>query len=58
MAVGFLDDFFQGSPSSLLMSLLGSKRISKEDADSLKRLIENNSAAPSRKKGTRHDERT
>ncbi len=51
MAVDFLDDFFQGSPSNLLMSLLGSKRISKEDADNLKRLIENSSAAPSRKKG-------
>src|SRR5580692_6529477 len=31
MATDFLDDFFQGSPSSLLMSLLGSKRVSKED---------------------------
>jgi predicted transcriptional regulator len=58
MAADFLDDFFQGSPSGLLMSLLGSKRISKEDADNLKRLIENSSTAPSRKKGTRHDERT
>ena len=54
MAVEFLDDFFQGSPSNLLMSLLGSKRISKEDADRVKRLIENSSApAPSRKKGER-----
>jgi BlaI family penicillinase repressor len=53
MAVEFLDDFFQGSPSNLLMSLLGSKRISKEDADRVKRLIENSSApAPSRKKGS------
>ena len=52
MAVEFLDDFFQGSPSNLLMSLLGSKRISKEDADRVKRLIENGSApAPSQKKG-------
>jgi predicted transcriptional regulator len=76
MAVDFLDDFFEGSPSNLLMSLLGSKRISKEDADSLKRLIEesrlrqpaedsrpkrpteDSSAAPSRKKGPRHDERS
>lgn len=51
MAAEFLDDFFQGSPSNLLLSLLGSKRISKEDADRLKRLIEDSSAAPSRKKG-------
>jgi BlaI family transcriptional regulator, penicillinase repressor len=52
MAVEFLDDFFQGSPSNLLMSLLGSKRISKADADRVKRLIENSSApAPSQKKG-------
>ena len=58
MAADFLDDFFQGSPSHLLMSLLGSKRISKEDADGLKRLIETSSAPPSRKKGPRHDDRT
>jgi BlaI family penicillinase repressor len=58
MAGDFLDQFFQGSAPNLIMSLLGSKRISKEDADSLKRLIENSRAAPSPKKGARHDECT
>jgi BlaI family penicillinase repressor len=58
MAVDFLDDFFQGSASNLIMSLLGSKRISKQDADRLKRLIEKSGAAPSPKKGARQDEST
>ncbi len=56
LAADFLDDFFQGSALNLIMSLLGSKRISKGDVDRLKRLIEKSETAPSRKKGARDDE--
>jgi predicted transcriptional regulator len=54
LAVEFVEEFFQGSASNLVMSLLGSKRISKADVESLKRLLGNADADRSRQeKGTR-----
>jgi BlaI family penicillinase repressor len=50
----FVEEFFQGSASNLIMSLLGSKRISKADVESLKQLLRNADADRSRQqKGTR-----
>jgi predicted transcriptional regulator len=40
LARQFVDDFFEGSASNLLLSLLGSKRIRREDVEQLRRIME------------------
>ena len=39
-AVKFVDEFFGGSATELVMSLLGSKRISKSEMDELRQLLQ------------------
>lgn len=41
LAGEFIDDFFDGSASDLVMNLLGAKRLSPEDVDQLRKLLEN-----------------
>ena len=51
MASEFVGDFFGGSPSQLLLSLLGSKRVSKAELDRLKTMLqEHETNRASRKK--------
>jgi BlaI family penicillinase repressor len=51
LAADFVEEFFDGSASNLVMSLLGSQRISKSDIQHLKRLIDEKTSASSRNKG-------
>lgn len=51
LAVEFVEDFFAGSAANLLLSLLGSQRISKADLQRLKRLVEEKSTGTTRNKG-------
>lgn len=50
LATDFVDDFFQGSASNLIMSLLGSTHVSKADVENLKRLLQKAETEVSRKK--------
>lgn len=50
LAVDFVEEFFQGSATNLLMSLLGSQRISKSDIERLKRLVEEGTKSSPRKR--------
>ncbi|MDP7015369.1 MAG: BlaI/MecI/CopY family transcriptional regulator [Pirellulaceae bacterium] len=40
LAEDFVDDFFGGSASELVMSLMGSKRMKSEDVERLRRLLD------------------
>lgn len=40
LAGGFVDDFFGGSATQLVMSLLGSKRLSPEDVERLREMLD------------------
>jgi predicted transcriptional regulator len=40
LAAGFVDDFFGGSASELVMSLLGSRRLTPDEVDRLRHLLE------------------
>lgn len=40
LTADFVEEFFEGSAANLLMSLLGSQRLSKSDIERLKRLID------------------
>jgi predicted transcriptional regulator len=40
LAGGFVEDFFDGSASNLVMSLLGSKRLKPEDIEQLRRVLD------------------
>ncbi len=40
LAAGFVNDFFGGSASSLVMSLLGNKRVSPAEMENLRRLLD------------------
>jgi predicted transcriptional regulator len=40
LAKNFLGEFFDGSPSNFLLSLLGSRRVSKTEVDRLKKLLD------------------
>jgi BlaI family transcriptional regulator, penicillinase repressor len=51
LAADFVQEFFEGSAANLLMSLLGSQRISKADMQRLKRLMEERTSESTRKKG-------
>ncbi len=49
LAGGFVDDFFDGSASNLVMSLLGSKRLKPGELEKLRRMLDSTSK-PSREK--------
>ena len=51
LAADFVQEFFDGSAANLLMSLLGSQRISKSDIQRLKHLIDEKETRSPRKKG-------
>ena len=51
LAADFVQEFFDGSAANLVMSLLGSQRISKSDIQRLKRLMDEREARSSRSKG-------
>jgi BlaI family transcriptional regulator, penicillinase repressor len=51
LAADFVEEFFEGSATNLLMSLLGSQRISKADMQRLKRLMDERALESTRKKG-------
>jgi BlaI family transcriptional regulator, penicillinase repressor len=51
LAGGFVDDFFAGSASNLVMSLLGSKRLNSGEIERLRRALESTSRQPHEKKG-------
>jgi BlaI family penicillinase repressor len=51
LAADFVSEFFAGSAANLVMSLLGSQRISKSDIQRLKRLIDEKSSGGIRSKG-------
>jgi predicted transcriptional regulator len=50
LAGGFVDDFFAGSASNLVMSLLGSKRLKPNEIEQLRRMLESTSQQPHEKK--------
>ena len=51
VAAEFVDDFFGGSASELVMSLLGAKRLSGDEFEQLKRLLDETTPRPGAKKG-------
>ena len=50
VAAEFVDDFFGGSASHLVMSLLGAKRLKPADAERLRQLLAKNTPGPPAKK--------
>jgi predicted transcriptional regulator len=51
LAGGFVDDFFAGSASNLVMSLLGSKRLDPDEVQRLRQLLEATSRPSRHEKG-------
>ena len=51
LASDFVQEFFDGSAANLVMSLLGSQRISKADIQRLKSLIDDSGSKSTRNKG-------
>lgn len=51
LAVDFVEAFFAGSATNLVMSLLGSQRVSREDIQRLKRLIDEQASGSTETKG-------
>jgi predicted transcriptional regulator len=51
LAGGFVDDFFAGSASNLVMSLLGSKRLEPGEIERLRHVLESTSKESREKKG-------
>ena len=51
LAGGFVEDFFDGSASNLVMSLLGSKRLKRDEIEHLRRALDSISKQPDAKKG-------
>ena len=49
----FVDAFFSGSASDLVMSLLGSQRISRDEVEQLRSILEKRQSEKSQNKGTR-----
>ena len=50
LAGGFVEDFFDGSASNLVMSLLGSKRFEADEIEQLRRVLKSMSEQPGAKK--------
>lgn len=46
LTADFVEEFFEGSAANLLMSLLGSQRLSKMDIERLKRLMDQKTKGP------------
>ena len=51
LAGGFVDDFFAGSASNLVMSLLGAKQLQPGEIEQLRRLLESTTKPSGEKKG-------
>lgn len=51
LAGGFVDDFFAGSASNLVMSLLGSKRLKPGEIERLREILESTSKQARQQKG-------
>ncbi len=51
LAADFVQEFFDGSAANLVMSLLGSQRISKSDIQRLKKLMDEKEVRSARNKG-------
>ena len=51
LAADFVEEFFAGSAANLVMSLLGSQRISQADIQRLKRLMDEKTSGTTRNKG-------
>lgn len=51
LAADFVEEFFAGSAANLVLSLLGSQRISQSDIQRLKRLMDEREAGSTRKRG-------
>jgi BlaI family transcriptional regulator, penicillinase repressor len=51
LAADFVQEFFDGSAANLVMSLLGSQRISKADIQRMKRLMDEKESKSARNKG-------
>ena len=51
LAADFVEEFFDGSAANLVMSLLGSQRISKSDIQRLKKLMDEKQTRATRNKG-------
>ncbi len=51
LAAEFLEEFFDGSAANLVMSLLGSQRISQSDIKRLKRMIHEKETGSTSKRG-------
>lgn len=51
LASGFVDDFFAGSAGSLVMSLLGSKRLKPTEIERLRKILDSTSKQPREKEG-------
>ena len=51
LAADFVEEFFDGSAANLVMSLLGSQRISQSDIQRLKQLMEEKETRSTRNKG-------
>jgi predicted transcriptional regulator len=49
----FVDAFFSGSAADLVMSLLGSKRISADEVDELRAMLDERKKSGKKSKGTR-----
>ena len=50
LAGGFVEDFFGGSASNLVMSLLGSKRLKPDEIEQLRRVLDSMSKQPGAKR--------
>jgi BlaI family transcriptional regulator, penicillinase repressor len=56
LAGEFVNDFFSGSAGNLVMSLLGSKRLSRDDIAELSKLLENAAPKPTAPKSNKKQE--
>lgn len=56
LADQFIGDYFGGSPGNFLLSLLGTRRISKSEVERLKKMLDGNAGgAKKKKRGKRND---
>ena len=51
LANDFVEDYFEGSPSGFLLSLLGSKKISRKEVQRLRQLLDEHSQPHGKKRG-------
>lgn len=51
MASGFVGNFFGGSPSQFILSLLGTQQVSKAELQRLKSMLDGHAAPPKKRKG-------